>query len=420
MAIRVEIPRDEGLDHSLALLNEGYLFIQNRARRLQTDIFQSRLLAQNVICMTGPEAAKLFYNEELFVRKGAAPKRVQKTLFGQNGVQGLDGAVHKQRKHMFMKLMSPERLKVIVDLTKKQWMETSKKWVQKDQVVLFDEVQEMLCKIACEWAGVPISESEAKNRANDLGEMVDAFGAIGPRHWRGRGARARSEQWVGEIIEHIRNGELDPPKDTAAYAMAWHRELNGKRLETQIAAVELLNILRPIVAIATYIIFGAHALHEHPECMGKLQSGSGQYVQRFVQEVRRFYPFTPFVGARVRRDFAWKQYPFKSETLVLLDVYGINHDPHLWDRPDEFRPDRFNNWEGGLFDLIPQGGGDRDNGHRCAGEWLTINVMEASLNFLTNQINYDVPVQDLSISLSRIPTLPADRFIISNVRQRES
>ncbi|RYL88827.1 cytochrome P450 [Sporolactobacillus sp. THM7-4] len=420
MTIQLEIPRDQGLDNSLALLNEGYLFIRNRCRQLQTDIFQSRLLAQNVICMTGPEAAELFYDEERFVRKGAAPKRVQKTLLGQNGVQGLDGAVHKHRKHMFMKLMSPERLKDIVSLTKKQWMKTSKKWEEKEHIILFDEVQEMMCRIACEWAGVPISDSEVKERANDLGEMVDAFGAIGPRHWRGRNARAKSEQWIEGIIKQIRNGQINPPEDTAAYVIAWHRELNGKRLEPGVAAVELLNIVRPIVAIATYIVFSAHALHEHPEYLDPLRSGEGQFVQPFVQEVRRFYPFTPFVGARVRRDFTWKKYIFKSQTLVLLDVYGINHDSRLWERPDEFLPERFNNREGGHIDLIPQGGGDRDNGHRCAGEWLTINVMEASLHFLSNQLDYQVPVQDLSISLSRIPTLPASRFIISKIRQRTS
>ncbi|WP_010631438.1 cytochrome P450 [Sporolactobacillus vineae] len=419
MTTETEIPRDHGLDHSLALLREGYVFIRNRCRKLQTDIFQTRLLAQNVICMTGPEAAELFYDEERFVRKGAAPKRVQKTLFGQNGVQGLDGARHRHRKQMFMKLMSPERLQVIVDLTKKQWLETSKKWMQRDQVVLFDEVQEMLCQIACEWAGISITGQEVKNRANDLGKMVDAFGAIGPRHWQGRIARVRSEQWAGQIIEHVRKGEMNPPESSAAYTMAWYRESNGRILDTQIAAVELLNILRPIVAIATYITFGAHALHEHPECMDNLQSGKGD-VRPFVQEVRRYYPFTPFVGARVRREFAWKQCPFTRGTLVLLDVYGTHHDPRLWDRPDEFRPDRFHHWAGGLFDFIPQGGGDRDHGHRCAGEWLTLKVMEASLDFLANQITYHVPVQDLSINLSRIPTLPASRLIISNVRQRNN
>lgn len=418
MNMKVHIPRSEGLDNSLDLLSEGYLFIRNRCRYLQTDVFQTRLLAQNVICMTGAEAAQLFYDEERFIRKGAAPKRIQKTLFGENGVQGLDGAAHRHRKLLFMSLMTPGRLNDIVDLTYTQWRKTIQKWESRDRIILFDDVQEILCRVACEWAGVPLKEAEAGKRADDLGKMVDGFGAVGPRHWQGKEARKRSEQWIETMIEQIREGELNPPKGTAADVIARHRGLNDKPLESKIAAVELLNILRPIVAIATYIVFGVHALYEHPECRKKMQSGKGPYVQQFVQEVRRFYPFTPFVGARVRRNFTWKNYQFEEGTLVLLDVYGMNHDPRIWNQPDEFRPERFDHWQGSPFDFIPQGGGDNSLGHRCAGEALTVRVMEAGLHFLTNEIDYEVPVQDLSINLSRIPALPEDRMVIQRVRRK--
>jgi fatty-acid peroxygenase len=77
------IPKEKGLDHTLNLLLEGYHFIQNRCDRLDTDIFRTRLLGKSVICMTGAEAAKLFYDPERFRRKGAAPKRIQKTLFAK-------------------------------------------------------------------------------------------------------------------------------------------------------------------------------------------------------------------------------------------------------------------------------------------------------------------------------------------------
>ncbi|CAB3389417.1 protein of unknown function [Kyrpidia spormannii] len=36
-------------------------------------------------------------------------------------------------------------------------------------------------------------------------------------------------------------------------------------------AVELINVLRPIVTIATFITFSALALHEHPECKEKIR-----------------------------------------------------------------------------------------------------------------------------------------------------
>ncbi len=96
------IPRDAGLDSTLGLVSDGYMFITNRRRRNRSDVFQTRLLLQKVICMGGAEAAKLFYDTDHFLRHGATPERVQKTLFGQGGVQGLDGEAHRWRKQMFM------------------------------------------------------------------------------------------------------------------------------------------------------------------------------------------------------------------------------------------------------------------------------------------------------------------------------
>lgn len=164
--------------------------------------------------------------------------------------------------------------------------------------------------------------------------------------------------------------------------------------------------------------FSALALHDHPEYRQKLQEDEG-LIKPFVQEVRRYYPFAPFIGARVREDFEWKGYHFPEGRLVVMDLYGTNHDEQIWDRPDEFRPERFYDWDGSPFNFIPQGGGDYDTGHRCAGEWLTIGQMEVTLKFLTQQIEYEVPEQDLEIKLTRIPARPKSGFIIRNARKIE-
>lgn len=67
-------------------------------------------MLRKAICMTGPEAAELFYDTSRFMRRGATPGRIQKTLFGQGGVQSLDGDAHRRRKQLFMWLMAAERI----------------------------------------------------------------------------------------------------------------------------------------------------------------------------------------------------------------------------------------------------------------------------------------------------------------------
>jgi fatty-acid peroxygenase len=407
------IPHDHALDSSLALLREGFPFILNRARRYRTDIFQIRLLGLKAICLHGAEGAELFYSPELFVRTGAIPKPVQKTLLGEYGVQTLDDAVHRRRKEMFMSVMSLGSISELLMLLTDAWRTATQGWEQRPRVVLFEEAQDILCRAACAWAGVPLPEQDVRRRAHDFALMVDAFGTMAPRHWRGRAARSRTEKWFRKVIRQVRRGELQVPEGCPAQVVAAHRTLSGKLLSPQMAAVELINLVRPIVAISWYITFAALALHEHPECRRRLQQ-EPDFADLFVHEIRRFYPFAPFLGARVREEFRWRGYRFPKGTLVLLDVYGTNRDERRWPEPDRFFPDRFRHGQPDPFAYIPQGGGDYLTGHRCAGEWLTIEVVKRVARLLTD-LAYEVPEQDLSFSLSRMPTYPKSGFVMRNV-----
>ncbi len=411
---KTNTPHERDIDETLALSLEGYLYIKNRMDKHKSDLFQTNLFGKKAICITGKAAAEIFYDTERFVRSGAAPKRVQKTLTGENAVQGMDGEAHLHRKSLFMSLTTNQHPKTLADLAFKEWEAVIPRWAAAEKIKLFDEAKIVLCKTACKWAGVPLLESETKEYADNFAEMIDAFGAVGPRHWKGKAARTKTEKWIANIIDNVRAGRLKSPEGSALYTVANHKELDGNLLEINMAAKELINLIRPIVAISTYITFMALALYEHPENKSILLSDADA-SHMFVQEVRRFYPFTPFVGAKVKKEFVWNNCEFKTGTLVLLDIYGINHDSRIWDKPYEFLPERFRNWQYNPFEFIPHGGGDPANGHRCPGESITVEIMKATLNFLVNKVDYKVPDQNLSYNMARIPTLPKSGFILNNV-----
>jgi len=67
------------------------------------------------------------------------------------------------------------------------------------------------------------------------------------------------------------------------------------------------------------------------------------------------------------------------------------------------------------FNLIPQGGGDHYKNHRCAGEWITINLMKRNLYFLIYDINYTVKSKNLRIKKNQFPPLPANGIKISKI-----
>lgn len=409
------IPQDNLPDSTFLLAREGYRFISNRCERYNSDLFQTRLFLKNTICMRGHEAARLFYDTNRFSRNGVAPKFVQSTLFGYGGVQGLDDEEHLHRKKVFMSLMSRESIIQLCERMREQLHTGSCKWRNMDQVVLFYELQEIICRAVCIWCGVTLKQSEIFMRTKDLAAMIDGAGSFGFRFWRGVFARKRTEIWIEELIYKVRAQKEFMDENTPVYSIASHRELNGKLLDKDIAAVELINILRPIIAVSRFITFAALAIYTNPECKQKLILGNNKYLWCFVQEVRRYYPFFPFVAARTRKSFEWNDYHFPANQQVLLDLYGTNHDPVIWENPEEFRPERFLQWDENSFNFIPQGDGDYYPNHRCAGEWIAIELMKKGTEFLVHNLQYDVPYQNLTVEMSRMPALPKSRFIINNV-----
>jgi fatty-acid peroxygenase len=404
-------------DRTLALLSEGYAFIPQRCRRHGTDVLETRIMLTKVVCMMGEEAARVFYEPERFTRVGALPQTTLRLLQDKGSVALLDGEAHRWRKRMFLSLADPASSERLADVMEGQWRARIGRWESMDRVVLFREAEEIFCRTACEWAGVPLTESEAGRRTREFASMIEGAGSVGPRNWYGHLLRARTERWIRYLIEKVRARELDVPEGSAAYITAWHRDQDGELLDTEVAAVELINALRPTVAVARFVTFAALALHEHPKCVQKIRDDE-DYLEMFVQEVRRFYPFFPFVGGRVRDEFDWRGRRYTRGTWVLLDLYGTNHDARTWGDPDEFRPERFSSWDGSAFDFVPQGGGDH-KGHRCPGEWATIALMKRAVRLLTESMSYEVPEQDLRISLSRMPTVPKSRFVISGVRRTQ-
>ncbi|WFE46890.1 cytochrome P450 [Verrucosispora sp. WMMD1129] len=410
------IPTDRSPDSTLAFLRAGYQFVRHRCDRYGTDIFQTRLLLEPTICLRGRAAVELFYDTDRFVREGAMPARGQRTLTGRGGVQGLDGDAHHDRKAMFMSFMTPTAVRRLGQLFADEWQARLPVWELAGTVTLHTEVASMLTRAVCAWAGVPLGDGELDRRTADLRAMIDSAAALGPRHWRGRLGRLRGEHWAGGLVERVRGGALSPPDSTALRVIAEHRDGAGHRLPRRVAAVELLNVLRPTVAVARFVVFAALALHDHPAWRQRVRHDE-EAAGQFVQEVRRYYPFFPVTAARVRRDFDWQGYHFPQGRRVLLDLYGTDHHPEVWPEPERFRPERFAGWPGDPFTLIPQGGGGHLTGHRCAGEWITIELMKRAVALLTEVIRYDVPPQDLAVDLSRMPALPGSGFVVTAVRR---
>jgi fatty-acid peroxygenase len=399
------------VDQSARLALEGYGWLPNR-RRTDGPVVHTRIMGQRAVGLCGPDAARFFYDERHVRRHTAVPEPIQGTLFGHGAVHTLDGDAHRVRKAMFLTLMGPDGAACAARHVADSWDETVSSWRAGHPVVLFDEASRAIARGACRWTGVPLAEPDVPGVAADLVALVDGFATLGPRHWRARRARGRLQRRLAALVEQVRDGTAPVDPDTALAVVAAHRQVDGTPLHPKLAAVELLNVVRPTVAVCWFVAYAAHALYRWPEHRAALKSGVDGFADAFAHEVRRFYPFAPFVAGRAVRDLTWQGEKIPEGALVMLDLYGQNHDPEVWPDPYRFDPHRFIGRQIGPFELVAQGGGDPATNHRCPGESTADGILQTITARLV-ALDYDVPDQDLTIPLHRIPSRIASGFVLA-------
>lgn len=84
------------------------------------------------------------------------------------------------------------------------------------------------------------------------------------------------------------------------------------------------------------IFGGNHYADVEQEHLGKMK-----YLECCIKEALRLYPSVPLMGREVEEDFYvdGKKVPKGSTAIVFTMIQHRN--PEVWDRPDEFVPERF-------------------------------------------------------------------------------
>ena len=131
-------------------------------------------------------------------------------------------------------------------------------------------------------------------------------------------------------------------------------------------------------------------------------------VHHFAQKVRRTTPFFPVIAGVADRGFSWDGTAVPAGTRTVADVYGTTMDPRSWPAPRYFDPRRFPGRNGVANHLVPHGRGDIHASRRCPGEYLTLALLERAI-VLLSRANVHLSAQDLSVSMTRMPALPANR-----------
>ncbi|MCF6377403.1 cytochrome P450 [Nocardioides KLBMP 9356] len=250
------------------------------------------------------------------------------------------------------------------------------------------------------WGGTGVTGREAEDVSRDLADVVAGFGFRAPAYARAWRARTRLDAWARDLVRDARAGELDPAEGTALHTFARGA---GRDLPVRVAAVDLLNFLRPTVAVSWLGTFAAMALAEHPDEAARLTGdGADAHLRAFADEVRRTSPFVPALTGIATTDFRTQQHWVREGDRIVLDVPGTNTHPGAWPWASEFRPSRFLEEQPGEYRFVPQGGGSLE-GHRCPGEGVTTALLVVTLRHLART---GFTLTAGPVRTDRIPTLP--------------
>jgi cytochrome P450 len=134
---------------------------------------------------------------------------------------------------------------------------------------------------------------------------------------------------------------------------------------------------------ATGIAWSLYELARQPELLararaeadalarGELDPSQLQYTTQVFKEALRMYPSTIWLPRHTAEDSELAGYPLKAGTAVLCSTYLVHHDPHAWDDPERFDPERFaegSSQPRNRFAFMPFGLGP----HMCVGLHLAL------------------------------------------------
>lgn len=116
------------------------------------------------------------------------------------------------------------------------------------------------------------------------------------------------------------------------------------------------------------------------------------YLKCIIKEALRLYAVLPFLAPRESTaTVKVGGYDIPAKTRVFVNVWAIQRDPTLWDRPLEFIPERFDNnpidYKGQDFQYLPFGAGRRG----CPGITFAMAQAEYVLANLLYWFDWELP-----------------------------
>jgi cytochrome P450 family 135 len=145
---------------------------------------------------------------------------------------------------------------------------------------------------------------------------------------------------------------------------------------------------------ATSVAWAIERLVRHPDKLARLVAeidaypdGGEEYITALVNETLRVRPVVPIVARMLKDELQVGPYALPAGTRVAPSIWLTNRNPRVYERPDDFEPERYLDGAPETFSWIPFGGGIR----RCIGASFAQLEMKLILRTVLSELSPSLP-----------------------------
>lgn len=146
-----------------------------------------------------------------------------------------------------------------------------------------------------------------------------------------------------------------------------------------------------------------------------------KFLTRCIMESLRLYPHPPVLIRRAQVDDVFPGgYKVNAGQDIMISVYNIHHSSQVWERADDFIPERFHlespvpNETNTDFRFIPFSGGPR----KCVGDQFALLEAIVGLAVFVQRLNFEL-VPDQNIGMTTGATIHTSNGLYMKLSQRQ-
>lgn len=380
----------------------------------------ANVLGSNMIYFEDNEAVSWIFAGENKYLENSWTGPISK-LLGQDCVSMLTGDAHRARRSVLNPHFRYEKMDTFVPVIRQTIDNHLEKWTNQGDLTLSMANRDLTFEIIAQYIFGEIDGLPMSKLRDDFQKWTGGFISMGidlPFMPFGQAMRANKHmrRYLADIVEDYRQKDLP---DCVIKTLIKLTDENGDPLPLDTIIDEIQIFLfaghDTLVSALTNIMV---LLAQHPgvverACREQVETVEDNltnsrglknypYLDAIINEGLRLYPPAAQSFRKMKEDRCLDGYHLPKDWVMVVPIGAVMRNPDLWDKPDQFDPERFIRDEHKTHQMmhIPFGGGPR----HCIGQNFAMIVLRLTLALLVKNYSWELkPGQNLEVSTLPTP-----------------